>query len=102
MEQQEKTPYSSDGYIVDQARLTFIRYGALTSDLNGCGWIAAFNFFKTQGNTVNTQSLADELIRYSIMRGLAGTDLFRLKRMLGDVYKILADAVEIDLSSLEA
>lgn len=27
---------------------------------------------------------------------------FRLKRMLGDVYKILADAVEIDLSSLEA
>ena len=27
---------------------------------------------------------------------------FRLKRMLGDVYKILAEAVEIDLSSLEA
>ncbi|HAX40251.1 MAG TPA: hypothetical protein DCY10_05185 [Clostridiales bacterium] len=27
---------------------------------------------------------------------------FRLKRMVGDVYKILADAVEIDLSPLEA
>lgn len=27
---------------------------------------------------------------------------FRLKRMLGDVYKILADAVDVDLSSLEA
>lgn len=27
---------------------------------------------------------------------------FRLKRMLGDVYKILAEAVEIDLSPLEA
>lgn len=27
---------------------------------------------------------------------------FRLKRMLGDVYKILADAVDIDLSPLEA
>ena len=26
---------------------------------------------------------------------------FRLKRMLGDVYKILADAVEIDLGALE-
>ena len=27
---------------------------------------------------------------------------FRLKRMLGDVYKILADAVDVDLSPLEA
>jgi cell fate (sporulation/competence/biofilm development) regulator YlbF (YheA/YmcA/DUF963 family) len=27
---------------------------------------------------------------------------FRLKRMVGDVYKILADAVDIDLSPLEA
>jgi len=27
---------------------------------------------------------------------------FRLKRMLGDVYKVLAEAVDIDLSSLEA
>ena len=27
---------------------------------------------------------------------------FRLKRMLGDVYKILAEAVEIDLSPLES
>ena len=82
MEQQKRSPYSPDGYIVDQAQVTDIRYGALMSDINGCGWIAAFNFFKTQGNTVNAQALADELIRYSILRGLAGTDLFRLKRML--------------------
>ncbi len=27
---------------------------------------------------------------------------YRLKRMLGDVYKILADAVDVDLSPLEA
>jgi cell fate (sporulation/competence/biofilm development) regulator YlbF (YheA/YmcA/DUF963 family) len=27
---------------------------------------------------------------------------FRLKRMLGDVYKILAEAVDVDLSPLEA
>ena len=82
MEQQKRSPYSPDGYIVDQAQVTDIRYGALMSDINGCGWIAAFNFFKTQGNAVNAQTLADELIRYSILRGLAGTDLFRLKRML--------------------
>jgi hypothetical protein len=82
MEQQKRSPYSPDGYIVDQAQVTNIRYGALTSDINGCGWIAAFNFLKTQGNTASDRALADELIRYSVFRGLAGTDLFRLKRML--------------------
>lgn len=82
MEQTKRSPYSPDGYIVDQAQVTDIRYGLLTSDINGCGWIAVFNFLKAQGNTVNSQALADELIRYSILRGLAGTDLFRLKRML--------------------
>jgi len=82
MEQTKRTPYSSDGYIVDQAQVTHIKYGVLTSDINGCGWIAAFNFLKAQGRAVNEQALADELIRYSIFRGLAGTDLFRFKRLL--------------------
>ena len=82
MEKTQRTPYSDDGYIVDQARLTNIRYGALTSDINGCGWIAAFNFFRTQGRPENEQSLADELIKYTLFRGLAGTDLFRLRRLL--------------------
>ena len=44
MDQPIRTPYSKDGYIIDQARVTDIRYGALTSDINGCGWIAEFNF----------------------------------------------------------
>ena len=80
--EKKKTAYSPDGYIVDQARLKEIRYGVFTSDINGCGWIAAFNFLKTQGQTVQQQALADELIRYTVFRGLAGTDLFRLKRAL--------------------
>ena len=82
VEQPKRSPYSPDGYLVDQAQITDIRYGLFTSDINGCGWIAAFNFLKSQGREVDPQALADELIRYSILRGLAGTDLFRLKRML--------------------
>ena len=82
MDQPVKTPYSKDGYIIDQARVTNIRYGALTSDINGCGWIAEFNFLKRMGHTVDEQTLADELIRHTIMRGLAGTDTFRLRRHL--------------------
>ena len=82
MEQKKRSPYSADGYIVDQAQVTDIRYGVFTSDINGCGWIAAFNFLKALGHAVNEKELADELIRHTIFRGLVGTDLFRLKRML--------------------
>lgn len=82
MDQPIKTPYSKDGYIIDQARVTNIRYGALTSDINGCGWIAEYNFLKRMGHTLDEQTLADELIQHTILRGLAGTDLFRLRRHL--------------------
>ena len=82
MDQPIKTPYSKDGYIIDQARVTDIRYGVLTSDINGCGWIAEYNFLKRMGQSVTEKVLADELIRHSVFRGLAGTDLFRLRRHL--------------------
>jgi len=82
VDQPIKTPYSKDGYIVDQARLTAVRYGVFTSDVNGCGWIAGYNFLKRMGEDVREQALADELIRHSVFRGLLGTDLFRLRRRL--------------------
>ena len=82
MEQQKRSPYSPDGYIVDQAQVTDIRYGALMSDINGCGWIAAFNLLKHFDQEHEEQALANELIRHSIFRGLLGTDLFRLRRFV--------------------
>ena len=82
MEKPARTPYSKDGYIIDQAKLTGIRYGVFTSDVNGCGWIAAYNFLKRMGLNVNEKAIADELIRRTVFRGLVGTDLFRLRRFL--------------------
>lgn len=82
MDQPVKTPYSKDGYIIDQARLTNIRYGVFTSDINGCGWIAAYNFLKRMGVDADEKTLADGLVRYTLFRGLIGTDLFRLRRFL--------------------
>jgi hypothetical protein len=38
--------------------------------------------FKQRGKEAKEQAYADELIRWTILRGLAGTSLFRLKRML--------------------
>lgn len=82
MEKPARTPYSKDGYIIDQAKLTGIRYGVFTSDVNGCGWIAAYNFLKRMGQDADEQTLADALIRHTLLRGLAGTDTFRLRRHL--------------------
>lgn len=82
MEVKKRAPYSSDGYIVNQGRLTDIRYGLLPSSANGCGWIAAYNFLKQQGVEIAEQNVADELIRWTILRGLVGTEMFRLKRYL--------------------
>ena len=82
MEQSIKTPYSTDGYIIDQARVTNIRYGVFTSDINGCGWIAEYNFLKRMGQSVDEKTLADELIRFSVFRGLTGTEVFRLRYYL--------------------
>ena len=83
MDLSNKTAYSTDGYIIDQAKVTDIRYGVFTSDINGCGWIAEYNFLKRMGQSVSERALADELIRHTVLRGLAGTDLFRLRRHLG-------------------
>jgi hypothetical protein len=82
MEQPIKTPYSTDGYIIDQARVTNIRYGVFTSDINGCGWIAEYNFLRRMGQSVEEKTLADELIRFSLFRGLTGTEIHRLRYYL--------------------
>ena len=44
----------------------------------------------------------DELLQFDRDASAYLIAEFRLKRMLGDVYKVLAEAVEIDLGPLEA
>lgn len=78
MDAKEKTPYASDGYIVNQGRLTNIRYGLRKSSANGCGWIAAYNFLKQQGQNVVEQRVANELVRWTVFRGLFGTEISHL------------------------
>lgn len=36
--------FSWDGYIIDQDCFGAYPYRGITSDINGCGWIAAYNF----------------------------------------------------------
>ncbi len=57
---------------------------------------------ETDGVTISKLQKVGELLQFDKDASAYLMEEFRLKRMLGDVYKILAEAVEIDLSPLEA
>lgn len=41
--------FTSDGYIMDQDCFEHLLYRGCTSNINGCGWIAAYNFLHALG-----------------------------------------------------
>lgn len=77
-----RAAYSPDGYIVDQARVTDVRYGCRASSRNGCGWIAAYNFLRSMGDPVPYDEIVRALARHSLFRGLLGTSPLRVRRYL--------------------
>jgi hypothetical protein len=44
--------FSADGYIIDQNHLSDYPYRGMTSDVNGCGWVAAYNLRHAMGQDV--------------------------------------------------
>lgn len=56
----------------------------------------------TEGEAVKKLQKIGELLQFDKDASAYLMAEFRLKRMVGDVYKILAEAVDIDLSPLEA
>jgi cell fate (sporulation/competence/biofilm development) regulator YlbF (YheA/YmcA/DUF963 family) len=57
---------------------------------------------ESDGEIVTKLQKIGELLQFDKDASAYLMEEYRLKRMLGDVYKILAEAVEIDLSPLEA
>lgn len=49
--------FSEDGYIIDQNFFGAYRYRGLTSDYNGCGWIAAYDLRRAQGHDVDFEQV---------------------------------------------
>jgi hypothetical protein len=63
-----------DGYINDQHLTRPIRYGCMTSDQNGCGWIAVFNVLRRLEEVApDPAEIARLMSRGVILRGLLGT-----------------------------
>ena len=53
--------FSADGYIVDQDFFAAYRYRTMTSDVNGCGWIAAYNLLRAIGADVDFDTVRREM-----------------------------------------
>lgn len=73
---------SRDGYIINQEHTGDIPYGRLSSDINGCGWMAAFNFFKAAGRPRPAMEIKKELEAGSTFHGSLGTGPCRLRRYI--------------------
>jgi hypothetical protein len=53
--------FSADGYIIDQNYLSDYRYRGMTSDVNGCGWVAAYNLRRAMGHDVPFTAVHQEI-----------------------------------------
>ena len=53
--------FSADGYIIDQDHMGRYRYRGMSSDVNGCGWIAAYDLLHAQGYAVDHETVYREM-----------------------------------------
>ena len=56
--------FDKEGYIIDQGAIHDIRFGVRSTQENGCGWIAAYNFFKLNGKEKTMQDIVKGLTRF--------------------------------------
>ena len=69
--------------ITNQSKYKHIKYGLLTSDINGCGWIAAYNALQYFGIDKTPEQTAAEMEKSCLwLWGLCGTHPDRLARYL--------------------
>lgn len=69
---------SRDGYIIDQRATDNIRFGWASSNQNGCGWIAAYNFLKALEREPDPDALVKDLSKTLLLGGFLGVNLFAL------------------------
>ena len=76
---QPSTGFSPDGYIIDQDCFSSVRYRTMRADINGCGWIAAYNLRHFLGHDVSWETVLHELDEMHALR-IPGPTLMRVMR----------------------
>lgn len=56
--------FTADGYIMDQDCFEEYIYRGISSAINGCGWIAAYDFLRGLGKTVDFRQVHREMNAY--------------------------------------
>lgn len=74
--------FSTDGYIVDQNRLSAYRYRGMTSDVNGCGWVAAYNLRRAAGQEPDFDEVRREMNAMFPLQIPGPTPMRKLRRYL--------------------
>jgi len=73
---------SDDGYIIDQEYTKSYQYGKLSSDINGCGWIAMYNLFHVQNSLKSYEDVYYEMNAILTYNGMFGTPMKVMKNYL--------------------
>ena len=60
--------FSRDGYIIDQDCFTEYTYRTIPANLNGCGWIAAYNLRRFLGHGIAYDAVRQELDEMHFLR----------------------------------
>lgn len=74
--------FAPDGYIIDQNHLRDYTYRNMTSDINGCGWIAAYNLRLAAGQSVFFDDVRKEMDRMYRLPIPGPTPMRKLRRYL--------------------
>ena len=60
--------FSEDGYIIDQDFFDEYEYRTMTANINGCGWIAAYNIRHFLGESIHFETVMHEMDLMHSMR----------------------------------
>lgn len=74
--------FSADGYIIDQNCMAGYPYRGMTSDINGCGWIAAYNLRHAAGQEAAFGDVCGEMNRMYVFQIPGPTPMRKLRRYL--------------------
>ena len=77
-----KSAFSPDGFLIRQEETGKVPFGTLTSDRNGCGWIAAYNFLRADLHPVKWDQVRRDLNHLLPFRGKIGANAFVLQGYL--------------------
>lgn len=70
---------SADGFVTDQDCFSSVRYRTMRADINGCGWIAAYNLRHALGQETDWESVRREMDSMHTLR-IPGPTLMRVMR----------------------